>query len=184
MLISPEERRLAACRRGDANAWADLVRAYAALVYSVPKRKGLNQEDADDVFQRTFLALHSELPNLRSAQAVPKWLAVVAGRETMRLIRRRESRGEISIEPIADTAASDETSAEHLGIEAAQSFELRKRLAALPDRCRELLTRLYIEEQSYEEISAELSIPVGSIGPTRARCLAKLKSSLDLSLFE
>ena len=184
MLISLEERRLAACKRGDAAAWGDLVKAHSALVYSIPRRRGLNTDDADDVFQRTFLALHAELPNLRSAQAIPKWLAVVAGRETMRIIRKRESRGEVSMEPIVDRAISSDESAEVLGIEAAQAAELRRCLSKMPGRCRDLLTRLYLEDQGYEQISSELGIPVGSIGPTRARCLSKLKSSLDPTLFE
>ena len=184
MLFNPEERRLAACKRGDASAWADLVAAHAALVYSVPRRRGLNTDDSEDVFQRTFLALHGELPNLRSAHAIPKWLAVVAGRETMRILRKREARGEVALDLILDLTPSTDESAEEMGIQTAQSIELRQSLAKLPERCRSLLTKLYIEEQPYEDISQELGIPIGSIGPTRARCLAKLKSCLDLSLFE
>lgn len=161
-----------------------MVRSHAALVYSVPRRRGLGTDDSDDVFQRTFLALHAELPNIRSAQAIPKWLSVVAGRETMRLIRKQESRGEVSLEPLIDFAGSSEISAETMGIEAAQSIELRRRLASLPERCRELLSRLYLMEHPYEKICEELGIPIGSIGPTRARCLSKLKASLDHTLFE
>lgn len=101
----------------------------------------------------------------------------------MRLIRRKESRGEVSVESLGEVAPSGDDSAEELGIQTAQSVELRRQISRLPARCRELLTKLYLDELAYEEISESMNLPIGSIGPTRARCLTKLRASLDLSLF-
>lgn len=165
-----------ACLQGDGDAWEALVRRYRRLVYSVPSAFRFSPERADDVFQRVWLKLVERLDTLKRADAIGAWLVTTARRECIAM-----SRGESRLqdeEPqetdrrAADDPAIDETleriEAEHA---VALAFE------DLGEPCRSLLDLLYFQDPrpSYEEISRQVGRPVGSLGPTRARCLRKLK---------
>ena len=175
-------RLLEACKRGDQQAWTRLVEQYSNLVYSVPSRMKLNADDCADVFQATFLALSNNLERIEHAVALPKWLAVTASREALRLRRTNARFGsdlsfdELDLDNLVakEDQAADESAAQALDVEA-----IRSGLTKLPGRCRELLEFLFREEEpSYQEISDNLGIPVGAIGPTRSRCLQKLRRIL------
>jgi RNA polymerase sigma factor (sigma-70 family) len=142
----------------------------------------LNADDCADVFQATFLALSNSLDRIEHAVALPKWLSVTASREALRLRRMNyKSRGDASFDDLdldtlvaSEDQAVDEAASQALDVEA-----IRAGLARLPDRCRELLDLLFQnEEPSYQEVSDRLGIPVGAIGPTRSRCLQKLRKVL------
>jgi RNA polymerase sigma factor (sigma-70 family) len=170
------------CQKRDSRAWSQLVDRFQNLVYSVPRRYGLNEDDAADVFQTTFQALLRNLDRIESARTLPKWLAVTASRESLRIKRTSakavgaEDRG-LDLDALID---SEERSAEDNAILAERAELLRRHTQALNDRCRDLLTMLYLEEDpSYQEISEQLQMPIGAIGPTRARCLEKLRKSLQ-----
>jgi RNA polymerase sigma factor (sigma-70 family) len=170
------------CLKKDSRAWSELVDRFQNLVYSVPRRYGLNEEDAADVFQNTFQALLRNLDRIESARTIPKWLAVTASRESLRIKRisaksmGAEDRG-LDLDTVVDY---EERSAEENAIHAERSDLLRRHTQSLNDRCRDLLTMLYLEDEpSYQEISEKLNMPVGAIGPTRARCLEKLRKSLE-----
>jgi RNA polymerase sigma factor (sigma-70 family) len=175
-------RLLEACKRGDQQAWSRLVEQYSNLVYSVPSRMKLNADDCADVFQATFLALSGSLERIEHAVALPKWLAVTASREALRLKRtnarygRDTSFDELDLDSLVakEDRAADESAAQSLDVEA-----IRSGLARLPERCRELLEFLFLDEEpTYQEISEKVGIPVGAIGPTRSRCLQKLRRIL------
>lgn len=181
------ESLLAACRAGDADAWQRLVEKYERLVYSIPLRMGLDRDEAADVFQLTFAALIQSLDAIRDESKLGGWLATVARRQSWAVLRRR--RAEITF---ADVAPQDDPSlaerARTLGMantDQIQSWELAlwldQGLAKLTDKCRELLTALYLDvsEPSYAELAERLGIPIGSIGPTRARCLERLRGILQ-----
>ena len=174
------ERLLARCQRGDSDAWGALIEQTGDLVWSVARRQGMNDDDAGDVFQSTFLALHGHLASIRSGQALPKWLAVTATRESHR-VRRRSARlaggdPEVMLAQVADSEASAEEKTQS----DVDAFLTRRALVTLGGRCQELLQFLYFsEEADYQQISTELGMPIGSIGPTRTRCLAKLKKILE-----
>jgi RNA polymerase sigma factor (sigma-70 family) len=175
------ERLLARCRLSDSDAWSALVAAMQSVVYSVPRRYNLNADDSEDVFQITFLALYRNLDRITSAQALPRWLAVTAARESLRIARLRNTT--VSSEDLGvsldDILAEEDASAESMSIAAESAFRVRKGVSDLPARCRDLLTMLYIEEDAqYAEIAGKLKMPVGAIGPTRARCLDKLRKIL------
>lgn len=170
------ERLVVRCRRGDDAAWRQMVDLHQNLVYSVVRRMGLNDDECGDVFQQTFLALYRSLDRIEDAGRIPKWLAVTASREALKQ-RRNRSSTPLS-EDLEAVLESEEASAEALAIEGVEADGVRLALMELGGRCKELLTHLYIEELSYQEL-AEKGFPMGSIGPTRARCLEKLRRILE-----
>jgi RNA polymerase sigma factor (sigma-70 family) len=167
---------LHACRRGDARAWNEVLDRYGRLVFSIPIQFGLTASDADDVAQNTFAALLSSLDAIEDEDRLGAWLATVARRNTWRIVerRRRESPDD---HPSLDRVTTDDDARGRV----ARLEWLHQGLVQMDDRCRDLLASLYLDEgsPSYEDIGARFDMPVGSIGPTRARCLQKLRSILD-----
>ena len=172
---------LAACANQEGWAWDALVDRYAGLVYSVALRAGLSQEDAADVFQTVFATLLEHVEGIRTPQGLAAWLITTTKREAWRLARRsqREPAASEVAEALA-TAAAWQNSARAEERHWADRALIAEALQQVGERCRQLLTLLYLEpgEPSYDEISARLKMPVGSIGPTRARCLAKMRELL------
>lgn len=184
-----EDDLLRACRAGDATAWQRLVEKYERLVYAIPLRMGLDREEAADIFQLTFAALLHSLDAIRDESRLGGWLATVARRQSWAALRRRKA--ELNLEDLTDTGPQDAPSwaeyADALGMSDAHQLEawelalwLNQGLAKLSRKCRDLLTALYLDvsEPSYADLSARLGIPLGSIGPTRARCLERLREAL------
>ncbi len=182
---------IGACRRGDARAWERLVQRFERLIYTVPRRAGLTADDAADVFQTVFMRLHQHLDALQQPERVQAWLVTTARRETLHLLHERRRS---SVERVAggDGAADGETDAgaelpdpaplpETLLEELQQRHRARRALEALGEPCRGLLGLLYGADDAppYAEIAARLGMPVGSIGPTRARCLGKLRAAME-----
>lgn len=155
-------------------AWRRLVERYERLVYSVPLQYGVAPDDAADVAQATFSALLRQLGEIREPERLGAWLATVARRETWRLWERR--RDDVPVEAVAEPGGDDDA----LG-RVERLLWLDRGLSRLDRRCRALLTLLYLDpdEPSYAKIATRLGIAVGSIGPTRARCLAKLRPLLE-----
>jgi DNA-directed RNA polymerase specialized sigma24 family protein len=163
--LSEVEELVDAARAGDAAAWDALVDRYLPLVTAVIRRLRLSPADADDVNQTVWLRLVEHLDRLREPRALPGWLATTARNEGLRVIRRRAR--DLPVDPGGTTFDTAEVSdpGEAL-IEDLKSHALRMLLADPP--------------VSYDEISARLGIPRGSIGPTRARVLEQLRSSRAL----
>ncbi len=173
------DRLVLRCRRGDSGAWERLVRHFEALVYSTARRAGLAADDAEDVFQATFLALYRTLDRIEDARALPKWLAVTAARESVRVARLRGRWVQEGDEKgLDETIADEEARADVVAAQSLEARRLRQGLASLGGRCEQLLAALYFEELDYKAIQERLGMPVGAIGPTRARCLQKLKGLL------
>jgi RNA polymerase sigma factor (sigma-70 family) len=166
----PDPQLVQRCLSGDETAWRQLVRRYGPLIHAVASRS-CTAHDRDDVFQATFLALHRSLPALRDAQSLAKWIITTATREAWRTNRRARAHG-----------AADETLAiEPDRVEALeQSHRVDLALRRLGGRCEELLRFLFREGGGveYEVVAKELGLQLGSIGPTRRRCLAKLAELL------
>jgi RNA polymerase sigma factor (sigma-70 family) len=172
------------CRRGNAGAWRQVLNRYERLVFSIPLRYGLSQDDAADIAQLTFAALVQNIDNLAEDSRLGAWLSTVARRGTWRLLGRR--RREIPSEHLESTSVAE--SAVVLGKSDADSIErweltdwLDMGLSQLNERCRALLTALYFrpELSSYAEVAEHLGMPLGSVGPTRARCLKRFKRVLS-----
>lgn len=174
------------CLRGDDAAWADLVARYQGLVYSVPRRMGLSPEDSAEVFQAVCILLYQRLGSVRDRNRLGGWLLTTATREAVRMSRRvrrdalreapRDDDGEIMEADLHDPRPL--ASQDREAIERAQI--LRSAMAELPERCRLLLEAFLCEDEpNYRDIARRLEIPIGSIGPTRARCFAKLRERLE-----
>jgi RNA polymerase sigma factor (sigma-70 family) len=168
------------CKRSDAGAWSTLIDRFQALVYSVPKRMGLDEDDAGDVFQTTFQALLRSLDRIENADTLPKWLAVTASRESLRLKRVKGKTLLPDGIDLEEIVATEERSAEEMAVAESDALEVRRAVKRLSGRCRELLERLYFsDEGSYQQISEGMGLAIGAIGPTRARCLEKVRKSLE-----
>jgi RNA polymerase sigma factor (sigma-70 family) len=180
--VSDLEILVRKCKAGDSASWGVLVDRFQALVWSSIYRVGLRNEDAEDTFQKVFLILYKNLDRIDSALALPKWLATTAARESIRLIRQNRDKSAIALDAIDnldEMIASEESSVEEVMLAAAQSDAIRNVISLLPGKCPQLLTMLYSEEESsYEEVKDRLGIPSGSIGPTRARCIERLRKAL------
>lgn len=172
------EKLVRRCRTRDADSWRTLVGHFQRLVYSIPKRQGLSDEDAADVFQATFTALFRSIDRLEAPETLPRWLAVTASRETSRCLRIR--RASMDAEVDLDTiVAEEEKTSEETAVLALHAELIRAEVGAMDARCRDLLSLLYFEEDlSYAEIGSRVGMSVGAIGPTRARCLEKLRKRL------
>jgi RNA polymerase sigma factor (sigma-70 family) len=168
------------CRGGHASAWKELVARYGNLVFSVCRSTGLSEADASDITQQTFCILHDSLDRLKADTRLGAWLATVARRHSWR-VRARQQR-EAPEAPDELTRRAEATSDEAGEPAAWEQLEwLHHGLSRMDERCRDLLTELYLrpEPASYEEVARMFSIAVGSIGPTRARCLDKLRGLLE-----
>jgi RNA polymerase sigma factor (sigma-70 family) len=163
---------------GDRDAWAEIVERYAPLVWSICSRFKLSSADTQDVAQTVWLRLVEKLGELREPAALPGWLATTTRRECVRVMtaaRKSGQRGTWPDEavPFVDVMAIDEQI-----LIAERNAALPEALAELPSRCQQLLSMLLADPPcSYAEISATLHIPIGSIGPQRARCLERLRRS-------
>ncbi|MFI0417223.1 RNA polymerase sigma factor [Spongiactinospora sp. 9N601] len=166
---------------GDQGAWNDLVERYASMVWSICRQYRLDRRDTDDVAQQVWMAAVEHLGELREPGKLGAWLAITAKRECSRLLRSRH-RGETAEDPLGfDMTADERTGPIEEEVETAErNAVLHAAFMTLPPRCRRMLA-LLLDELPYQEISARLGIPIGSVGPTRARCLAKLRSDPALA---
>jgi RNA polymerase sigma factor (sigma-70 family) len=174
--MKPDHSLLHACRRGDPTAWQSILDRYERLVYSIPLNFGLSHADADDVAQSTFTALIRSLDAIEDEDRLGAWLGTVARRQTWRLVERRRREAPDDHSGL-DRVASDEesrTRVEHLEW-------VHQGLTRMDARCRHLIEALYFDEgdPAYTEVAERFGIPVGSIGPTRARCLQKMRTILE-----
>jgi RNA polymerase sigma factor (sigma-70 family) len=172
----PVDVLVAAAAGGNQAAWNAIVDRYAALVWSVCLRFRLSESDAADVVQTVWLRTVERLSSLREPAALPGWLATTTRRECLRVVG---SRGSLPLGELAATLPADEeTTAPDAELLAAERRALvREAFAQLPQHCQRLLALLVSSEApSYAEIGARLQMPVGSIGPTRSRCLDKLRA--------
>jgi RNA polymerase sigma factor (sigma-70 family) len=175
------------CRRGEQAAWSTLVRRYQRLVYTVPRRAGLSDEQAADVFQFAFQRLHENIDRIDDGARVRAWLVTTAKRECLRLLHEARryvapaSAGDDDDEdPLAQLPDPGPLQDEQLSA-LQESDRLRQAVDRLDPRSRQFIELLFLQEEPlpYTEIARRLDIPEGSIGPTRARCLAKLRKILS-----
>jgi RNA polymerase sigma factor (sigma-70 family) len=164
-------------RDGDSAAMADLVAMLTPILWHTVRAQRLDAASAEDVLQTTWLALVKSADKIADPRSVLQWLIVTARREAWRV-----SRGQARQTPqelFDDDIVSTEESPENLVLRSDTDQVLWAHIAALPDRCRELLRVIaFSDRPDYAQLARSLGMPVGSIGPTRGRCLAKLRLSL------
>jgi RNA polymerase sigma factor (sigma-70 family) len=180
---------IARCREGSQAAWSTLVRRYQRLIYTVPRRAGLSDEQCADVFQATFSRLFEGLARITEPARVQAWLVTTAKRESLRMLE--QSRRTVSLARGSGEDSDDDTDPldkfadpgplpEELLADLQQQDRLRRAVDRLDPRSRQLVELLFLQDEPlpYSEIAARLGIAEGSIGPTRARCLEKLRTLL------
>jgi len=178
-LISMVER----AKNGDKAAWDEIVERFSTLVWSVCHKYRLSESDAEDVGGVVWLRLIENLAGLREPAALPGWLATTTSRACIEVYRRNKR--QVPRDTMDATVPDGAPATEHRLLLEEQQDALRAAFAKLSQRCRQLLQMLFAEPPvAYAEVSSSMNIPVGAIGPTRRRCLAKLRSDPNLLPFQ
>lgn len=175
-----------ACRRGDQLAWERLIRRYQRLIYAIPLRAGLDEDHAAEIFQDVFTTLFQKLNDIEQPEKLQAWLVTTTRRKTLHEIFKGQIQRQSHVNTdetahmvklIRDEAPLPDD--QLLILE--EQHRIRVALASLDERCRTLLELLFYQAEppSYADIANSLGVPEGSIGPTRARCLAKLLRLLN-----
>ena len=178
---------ISACRRRDTEAWAALIARYQKLIYGMARKMGLSANDAEDVFQNVCVILYQHLDKLRDSQRLAAWLASVTQHEVAQWYRKQNPavfhEGDIlpvcieTAQPLHQSSSNDPEQ-EFLDLE--RQHLVQQLMSHLSGECQCLLKMLYGTESpcTYAEIAETLSLPLGSIGPKRARCLQHLRKML------
>jgi RNA polymerase sigma factor (sigma-70 family) len=180
--VGPDDERsvpelVAAALGGDHSSWNRLVDRYTPLALSIVRRHRLQGSDAEDVIQTVWLRLVEHLHQIREPAALPGWIVTTARNECLHVIRGQKHVSPTDLQEQGWPEGSGEPSIDGDLLATERHEALLTALAELPDRQRGLLL-LLIEDPPlpYEEISRRLGLPVGSIGPTRARALARIRA--------
>lgn len=165
-------------RDGDAGALDDLVRLLSPMLWQVVRASGLDRTTAEDVVQTTWLALVRSGESIAEPRAVAGWLCTAARREAWRVAKQSTRQQPVEDETIA-RRLPDQPAPEGQVVLDDENARLWACLGRLPERCQRLLRIVAAEARpDYSVIATELDMPVGSIGPTRGRCLDKLRREL------
>jgi RNA polymerase sigma factor (sigma-70 family) len=172
-----------AANDGDGVAWESIVDRFAGLVWATTRAHRLSAADAADVTQTTWLRLVENLDRIHDPERLGAWLATTARHECLRMIRLRGREMPTDEESVFDVPAHDSVDKRLLTQE--RDHALQRALRTIGERCQALLRLLAAPDPpSYEEIGAALGMPIGAIGPTRSRCLDKLRRSPELAGIE
>ena len=182
-----DKQLLLACRNGNQAAWEALIKRYQRLMYAIPRRAGLDDDQSAEVFQEVFATLFQKLDDIEQPERLHSWLVTTARRKTWRVITKQradqntlgddENRSVEELSNVPDNAALPD----EVLLKLEEQHRVRRAVEALDDRCRKLLMLLFYESEppSYAEIATSLGTSEGSIGPTRARCLEKMLRLLE-----
>lgn len=173
------ESLIHAANAGDQAAWEEIVDRFSGLVWATTRAHRLSRAEAADVAQTTWLRLVENLDRIHDPERLGAWLGTTARRECLRHIRLR-SRELATDESMLFEAPSEDRAADRL-ITRERNTALRRAFSRISERCQSLLRLLAADPISYEEIGAALGMPIGAIGPTRARCLEQLRRTPELA---
>jgi RNA polymerase sigma factor (sigma-70 family) len=164
-----------ACLAGDETAWAALIQRYRRLIYTIPLRFGMPPAAAEEIFQEVCLTLLQKLHTLRDQARLSAWIVTVARRACIK--HWRQSPASASLDDLADQSAEYDGDMDEELLILERRHTLQQALERLDERCRQLLEALFLADPppSYQQLARSLDMPEGSIGPTRARCLQKLR---------
>jgi RNA polymerase sigma factor (sigma-70 family) len=163
---------------GDQGAWAELVRRYSPLVFTVARRAGLEAADAEDCAQYTWVALYRNRKRIRDPQRLPAWLMRTTRRQAAYQVRRLKAYPKTDLSP---EMLIEERLPDHALEQLERQAMIELGLAELGPRCRTLIRLLFLapEETSYKEIARALDVAPNSLGPIRSRCLKRLRKKLE-----
>ena len=179
--LLPDPELIEACLKGGGQAWEVLLIRYQRLIYSIPLRYGLSEHDANDIFQNVSLLLWENLGRVRDRGRLGAWLVITTRRECWRMMRQHSQTITNLEERLLDKVVSSGPQSEDAFLALEQQSQVRAAIEFLGEPCRELLTLLFYADPrpAYSEIAQSLTLPEGSIGPTRSRCLEKLMKVLE-----
>jgi len=167
-------------RRQKPGAWERFVRRFLPVVYAVPRRMGLSDADAEEVTQATWIVLHRHLRWIDKPASIASWVLTTATREASRIQRSQRRRADVEGQHARGAEPRTEPSPEEGVAHLELVHAVRAAVEELGAPCRDLLMALYFSPASqYREVSERLGMPLGSIGPTRQRCLERLFRKLD-----
>lgn len=165
-------------RDGRPEALNELVRLLTPMLWHTVRAYRLDQPSAEDVVQGAWLALVRKQDGVDDPQAVVRWLTVTARREAWRVSKRLQRQEPVE-EEVLQAKAGIEVSPEDMVVRNHRDKALWDAVSKLPERCQRLLRVVaFADRPDYEQLSRDLGMPVGSIGPTRGRCLNKLRAAL------
>jgi len=169
------------CLKGDPLAWEALILRYRRLIYSIPVKFCFARADAADIYQNVCLKMIEHLQDLKDETKVHSWLITTTMRHCLQLKAQKQRESAQAVEVEADEQLDPTDNLEDLKIMTEKEQALRESIEELPERCRSLLQMLYFDlsPPSYDEIAEILGMPVASVGPTRARCLSKLRGLVE-----
>jgi RNA polymerase sigma factor (sigma-70 family) len=184
ILASSDADLVKACRENEEGAWEQLVNRFQRLVYAVPRRAGLDENQAQDVFQDVFLTLFQKIDALENPSKVRAWLVTTAKFRTWQAVRSRH--GHYS--PATDEEMENELAsitdegplADDMLIELEQQHQIRTALSSMGEPCKTILEMLYMRDPaaSYADVAEAVGAAATGIGPMRSRCLKKLEKLL------
>jgi len=188
VLVSPDDTGLLvrSAANGDEAAWRGLVTRFSSLVWAVARAHRLTNADAADVYQTTWLRLAEHIGRIEHPDRVGAWLATAARRECLQSLRSAaktaptDDMDRLDTTPVVGNPTEEAVlAAETEREDAARAAAMWRAFSRLSGRCRELLRILMATPPpSYAEVAAALGLPIGSIGPTRARCLQRLREEM------
>jgi RNA polymerase sigma factor (sigma-70 family) len=168
---------------GDQNAWNLLVQRFSGLLWAICRSYGLGQADAADAFQLTWLRLLEHLDTIREPERLPGWLATTCRRECLTVLRRRARVQPTDDERMLDQLSGHAPGADRPTLLSERDAALWRAFNRLGERCQRVLRLLVVDPvespRSYALAADVLEMPVGSLGPTRGRCLAQLRNLVD-----
>ncbi len=174
-----------ACRRGDETAWNTLIDRYQRLIFAIPRRAGLTEEQAADILQEVFLTLFEKLDEIEQPDKIRSWIVTTAKFKTWGAVRSEKGfySPETEEEMEQEMASLPDTSplADERLIELEQQHLIRTALKELEERCQKILSMIYLRDAAatYAEVALEIGVGETSISPMRARCLKKLGKILE-----
>jgi RNA polymerase sigma factor (sigma-70 family) len=167
-------------KKGDASAWEELVARFGGMIAAMGWRYGLRPSDIAELQQTTWLRLVENIHRVEYPERVGGWLATTARRESLQILRRAGRYEPATAEALANVADDCLPEPDARVIAQDNSVVLRAAWERLHPRCQRLLSLLVSDDElGYKDLSALLNMPVGSIGPTRQRCLAHLRRLVE-----
>lgn len=175
-----DARLVERCRRGDQTGWDDLIDRYQRLIYSIPRRAGLTDEQCADVFQDVCLTLFQKIDEIEQPRRIRSWIVTTAKFKTWALVRGSKRlyspSTEEEMEAEMNNLADRSPLADDRLIELEEQHLIRTAMNALEERCRQIITMIYLRDPAatYAEVGAAIGVGETSISPLRTRCLKKL----------
>jgi RNA polymerase sigma factor (sigma-70 family) len=180
--VSVDPSEVAGCVRraaaGEKDAWDAIVESFSGLVWTVANGHRLGPTDTAEVMQTTWLRLLENLERIREPERLGGWLATTARRESLRMLRLRGREIPTDDEDAIGPGTGSAPSPEQAVLDSDRDRRLWSAFVRLNDRCKQLLHLVIVVQPPYSEVAEAMDMPIGSIGPTRQRCLERLRRLL------